>query len=95
MKPGERKRACLRERAMLPIACTFLLAACRGGGVARPRRHDGEGRTVVIHVARNGSDPGRAHVDERRWQEVPARGEVELGPVAAQLELDSRSALPP
>src|SRR5687768_7100461 len=33
--------------------------------------------------------PGRAHVDERRWREIPARGELELGTVASGLELDS------
>jgi hypothetical protein len=63
-------------------------AACRGGAPAGPSGGGTEGRDIVIHAARDGS-AGHGHIDERRWIDVPARGELLLGPVSPRLELDS------
>lgn len=67
-------------------ALSFL--ACRGGAPAGANRGGAEGRDLVIHAARDGS-AGHGHLDERRWLDVPARGELLLGPVSPRLELDS------
>lgn len=73
----------------LAVAAVAALAACRGGPAARPHDGAGAGRSVVIHAGRDGVTGGRAHVDDRSWREVPASGELELGPVPARLELES------
>lgn len=66
-----------------------LLAACHGGATRPPRVDAAESLSIMIHAGRDPAMPGRAHVDERRWREVPAKGEIELGAVASGLELDS------
>ncbi|HUQ06731.1 MAG TPA: hypothetical protein VM261_29715 [Kofleriaceae bacterium] len=72
----------------LALALAFI-GACRGGDAASPRASTDESLSIVIHAGRDTVMPGRAHVDERRWRDVPARGELELGVVASGLELDS------
>jgi hypothetical protein len=80
-------------RVALALAVGLALAAtgaaCRGGVAQPPRASSDERLSIVIHAGRDTAAPGRAHVDERRWREVPARGALELGTVAAGLELDS------
>lgn len=71
------------------LALALLVLGCRGGGAARPAGGEREGRDVVIYAARDGTTVAGGHVDERRWVEVPASGELVLGPVAPQLALDS------
>lgn len=70
-------------------AALVLVAACKGGAAQPPRANADESFAIVIHAGRDAAMPGRAHVDERAWREVPARGELELGIVAVGLELDS------
>lgn len=70
-------------------AALVVVAACHGGAPRPPRASAGESFAIVIHAGRDPATPGRAHVDERRWRDVPANGELELGTVASGLELDS------
>ncbi len=78
-----------RRRSTAIAALTVTgLCACRGGAPSGPSRGGREGRDLVIHAARDGS-AAHGHIDERRWMEVPARGELLLGPVSPRLELDS------
>ncbi len=73
----------------LLVCGLLLLIACHAGEPAAPRVAEGESTAIVIHAGRDPGANGRAHVDERRWREVPAHGELELGEVALGLELDS------
>jgi hypothetical protein len=83
---GEPARTHLIDVAM---ALATVSAGCHGGATRPPRTNAGDSFSIVIHAGRDPAMPGRAHVDDRTWREVPAKGELELGAVASGLELDS------
>ncbi len=85
---GTPARARRWARALATLGVAIAVSGCRTTGAVGPRAGD-EGLTVVIHAGRAPGTPALAHVDERRWREVPAAGEVALGPVAAGVVLDS------
>ncbi|HVK72619.1 MAG TPA: hypothetical protein VM734_04840 [Kofleriaceae bacterium] len=69
-------------------ALALGLTACASPRPAAPRA-DEVGLAVVIYAPRVAGAIGRAHVDDRRWLDVPADGELELTGVSSSLALDS------
>ncbi len=74
-------------RAGLITALALALSGCRTPAAVGPRAGV-VGLTVMIDQPLDGG-PGQAQVDDRRWLALPAAGTVDLGGVAADLELDS------
>jgi len=73
----------------LRVLVALVAVSCHGGDPRRPRAAGRESLSIAIHAGRDPAMAGRAHVDERRWRDVPARGTLDLGAVASGLELDS------
>lgn len=67
----------------LALAAAACRPAPRGAGRA------GEGLHVVIHASRQDAGERRAHVDDRRWLDVPRDGWLDIPDVDGGLTLDS------